>query len=77
VVGISYLVRGIRRPRTLVGLKSDTPSILVGASRSFKAPTVAEIKAFRLDSERRATLLKFCPLAAFAVRKGMVDVTVF
>jgi hypothetical protein len=66
-----------RPRRILVGLKSDTPSILLGAERSFKAPTIAEAKAFRLACDRRATVLKLCPLAASMLAMGMVDVNIY
>ena len=74
MASISHLLRASRPRRILAGLKSDTPLILLGAKRSFKALTIAKAKAFRLACDRRAIVLKLCPLAASMLAIGMVDI---
>jgi hypothetical protein len=68
-VSISYLVLGSMPWRISVGMKSLTPSIL-GAETVFKASTTAKTKVCRLNCDRRATALRFCPLAALMSAMG-------
>jgi len=62
----SYLLPR-RMLRIFTGLKKDTPSIPLGAGSSCRAATTFVAKVFRLASERRAALLKKCPLATMII----------
>jgi hypothetical protein len=53
--------------RIFTGLKKDTPSISLGAGSSYRAVITLVTKVFCLASERRAALLKKCPLAIIII----------